>query len=89
MSELRIVLRDTETGDEAAHIQSVDAERMADPDEPEKFYWKDGNAGCDCERARCLYAALGRPDPDIPCGDSRVVIVSATLDGVPLDWGEV
>jgi hypothetical protein len=81
MADVRIHLRDTETDDEAWHVYQMDDARVDDPDDPEGFWWTDGNAACDCERGRCLAVALGRPDPCIPCGDSRVVITEATVNG--------
>jgi hypothetical protein len=81
--EVRIHLRDTQTGDEAWYHFQTEASRAHDIDDPEGWYWTDGNGACDCERMRCLAAALGRPDPKIPCGDARVVIMDATVDGAP------
>lgn len=86
MADVRVLLRDTETGEEAWHEYAITQERADDPDDNEGFYWTDGNAGCDCERLRCLHAALGRPDPNIGCGSSRVIIVEATVDGVKREW---
>src|SRR4029453_5041341 len=88
MPELRILLRDLQTGEEGEHVEIVPTARMDDPDEPERWYWTDGNAACGWERLRCLHAAHGRPDPRIECGSSRVIIVRATFDGRALDWGE-
>lgn len=82
MPEVRILLRDTQTGDEGWHVYEMPDERAADFDDPEGFWWTDGNAGCDCERMRCLDLALNRARRDIPCGSSRVVIVEATVSGV-------
>lgn len=79
--DVRILLRDTATGEEAWHVETASAEQANDPDDNLGFYWTDGNGGCDCERSRCLHAALGRPDPNVPCGDSRIIIVEATVDG--------
>ena len=86
--KLRVVLRDTVTGDEAEYAQNVPAGVDLDTLE---FVWFEGNDGCDCNRGSYLASALGKDDPRLPCGDSRVVIVSARLDdGDPLPgWSEV
>jgi len=83
MADVRIHLRDTETGEEGWHVYQIDDARGDDPDDPEGFWWTDGNAACDCERARVLAAARGKSDPHVPCGDARVVILDATVNGVP------
>lgn len=88
MPELRILLRDTETGAEAWHVETVSAEQAEDPDNNLGFYWTDGNGACDCERGRCLRAAIGAPDPHFPCGDTRVVIVEARIDGHLKPWSD-
>jgi hypothetical protein len=84
MPLVRVRLRDVVTGDEAWHQYETAHDR--DPDDDEGFWWTDGNAACDCERARCLAAALGRPDPNVPCGSARIVILEATIDGAPRPW---
>ena len=87
MSErVRIRLRDTATGDEAEHSYDTNLALADDPDDDEGFYWTDGNASCDCERGRVLNMALGRPDPNIPCGDSRVRIMEAWRGDVRVPW---
>ena len=88
MPDVRILLRDIETGDEAWHIYTIESERASDPDDPEGFWWTDGNAACDCERMRCLALALNRERKEIPCGSQRVVIVQATVDGVVKPWSD-
>lgn len=85
--EVRIHLRDTHTNAEAWYVYQMDGVRADDSDDPEGFWWTDGNAACDCERGRCLAVALGQPDPHLPCGDDRVVILDATVNGQPrLAW---
>lgn len=86
MPLVKIRFRDTQTGDEATYAYETERTAADDVDDDEGFYWTDGNGACDCERLRCLHAALGRPDPNIDCGSSRVVIVEATIDGTPRDW---
>jgi hypothetical protein len=83
MADVRIHLRDTETGKEAWHVYQMDDARVDDPDDPEGWWWTDGNAACDCERMRVLAAAFGKPDPNIACGDTRVVIEDAIVNGQP------
>jgi len=82
MVTVRIHLFDTKTGLAAWHEYKMDSARADDPDDPEAFWWTNGNAGCDCERARILYAQLGKPDPNVACGNSRVCITDATVDGI-------
>lgn len=83
MSELRILLRDTQTGKEAWHSEQADPNNL----DGLNFYWTEGNMACDCNRLLTLCRALGEPDQDIECGSSRVRIVEATLYGVLLmDW---
>ena len=82
MAEVRIYLRDTETGEEAWHVYQMDDARVEDPDDPEGFWWTDGNAACDCERARCLGPPQSAaPMPHLACGDDRIVIIEATVNG--------
>jgi len=51
-------------------------------DEPNIFWWVDGNAGCDCNRSLFFARAAGEDDPDdCPCGDERFRIRIRTLDG--------
>ena len=77
---VRVRLRDTKTGEEGVH--EYDAENA----DGAEFYWTDGNMACDCNRMQCLHEALGRPDPAVGCGSSRVVIVDASIDGVRQEW---
>lgn len=89
MAEVRIRFRDRETGEEAEHVYETSRSPDDDVDDEEGFYWTDGNGACDCERLRVLLAALGRPDPRVACGSSRVVIVAATFGGHPrLSWAD-
>lgn len=88
MPRVEIRFRDTETADEATHAYDTDRCQFDDVDDDEGFYWTDGNGACDCERMRVLSAALGRSDPNIACGSSRVTIVSATFDGVAMKWAD-
>lgn len=80
---VQIHLLDTLTGDRAWHVFTMDRDRAEDPDDPEGWYWTDGSAACDCERMRVLSSVLGRSNPDIPCGDTRVKIVAALVDKKP------
>ena len=82
MRRVRVLLRDTQTGDEAWHEYDVE-DRYADSQE---FWWTDGNGACDCNRMGDLARALGREDPDLECGHDRIVIAQAEIDGVPQDW---
>lgn len=86
MTQVRIQFRDRETGDEAEHVYETDRTPADDVDDDEGFYWTDGNGACDCERLRVLHAALGRPDPRIDCGSTRVAIVKATFGGIERPW---
>ena len=81
MVQVRIHLLDTTTGVDAWHIYEMEASRADDPDDPEGWFWTDGNASCDCERARCLYEAIGAPDPNLPCGDDRIMVIEAIVNG--------
>ena len=46
-----------------------------------RFWWEEGNAGCDCNRA------ISFGDPDESCGESRFELVNE--DGTPFtDWPE-
>ncbi len=40
-------------------------------DAPSDFPWRDGNNGCDCNRALFFAQSDGDPDPDRPCGEGR------------------
>lgn len=87
MAEVKVLLHDTATGDEGWDVHQVEPQYV----ETQEFWWTEGNAACDCNRLMFLHRALGkeRPDKDgtdYPCGDSRVVIKAATIDGVPQDW---
>lgn len=89
MAKIRVTLRDTQTGDEG--VYEYDNEPDPDPagEDPfhgDEYLWTDGNFGCDCNRLLFIARALGRPDRDVTCGDERVVIVDATIDGVKQDW---
>ena len=53
---LRVLLRDTETGDEGLYEYEVAPEHLESLD----FLWTEGNGGCDCNRAMFLDRALGR-----------------------------
>jgi hypothetical protein len=86
MVPVRVHLLDTQTGLEAWYEYQIAIDRAEDPDDNEGFWWTDGNAACDCERGRCLYSALGKPDPQVPCGDSRIRIIEATVDGKSRKW---
>ena len=89
MTELRVLIPDTETGDQAWHVEQVedaDAELM-------DYLWNDGgNYSCDCNRKLFLWRALGREElmdhfPDgMPCGETRFVLKEAWLGGVRQDW---
>ena len=46
-----------------------------------RFYWEEGNASCDCNRA----LAFGEEDDYQPCGEWRYELVNE--DGTPFtDW---
>ena len=84
MAHVVVKLRDTETGDEASYEYDVPDD--ADVIESQEFMWHEGNYSCDCNRMLFLARGLGREDPDVSCGDNRVVITDATIDGVKQDW---
>ena len=83
-ARVRVLLRDTQTGDEAWEESDVEVQYL----DGQQFWWTEGNACCDCNRLTFLHRALGKEqdvtddrDP-YPCGDGRVVIVRAEVDGV-------
>lgn len=48
-----------------------------------RYYWEEGNASCDCNRA----LAFGDEDDSMNCGESRYTLVNE--DGSPFtDWPE-
>lgn len=85
MAHVVVKLRDTQTGDQGVyeHETEPDADGTFDGTE---FLWTDGNFACDCNRLLFIARALGRPDPDVTCGDSRVEIIEATIDGANQNW---
>lgn len=95
MANFRILLRDTQTFQEAWHEYSVQQEYADNQD----FWWFDGNGACDCNRLAFLHEALGIYDEDAvaraeesgndlyPCGHNRVALIEAWQDGKQLtDW---
>ena len=84
MSEVRVLLRDTVTGEEAWYSYSVDDEYA----EGQEFYWSDGNGGCDCNRGSCLASVLGKADPNLPCGESRIALLRAEVNGIEQSWAD-
>lgn len=89
MAKIRVTLRDTQTGDEGVYEYDNDTPPDPDAESPfdgDEFLWMDGNFACDCNRLLFIARALGRPDPDVTCGEDRVVIVEATIDGVKQEW---
>lgn len=59
-------------------------------DDTEKWWWTDGNAGCDCNRGDDFGRAGGDPPQEYPCGNEAYLVVRVILpDGTTVDWGEV
>lgn len=79
MVSCAVTLRDTVTGRVASVKEQFESAVTAE------FWWTDGNGACDCERLRQLWAAFREPDPNIPCGDDRVEIIAAAIDGVAVE----
>lgn len=50
-----------------------------DEDESERFWWTDGNAGCDCLRSDLFADAAGEPRPATPCGEVAYSVIRAIL----------
>lgn len=80
----RVDFLDTETGRRA----SVDYDEpwwdqygREEMDDHLDFCWTEHNNGCDCNRGDYLARALGEPDPDLPCGSSRIAIRLTLVDG--------
>jgi hypothetical protein len=47
------------------------------------FWWTEGNAGCDCNRALFFARAVDEDEPDwdnIPCGDKLYTVLDITLE---------
>lgn len=55
--------------------------------EAARYWWTDGNGGCDCNRAMVFNRAADEPDEDIPCSDDlfRVKVVDADSGDVIVD----
>lgn len=66
-----------------AHLPNSAAIRP-DPDGYPDYYWSDGNASCDCNRARYWHLGDGSEAPeDTPCGDDGYTVLSITQDDDP------
>lgn len=80
---LRVKLRDTVAGAEAWH----EADYVSEAD-GQHFLWTEGNFGCDCNRGLFFARAVGAPDEsplwNVPCGETRFVVVEAVLNGDPI-----
>jgi hypothetical protein len=84
MPIVRVLLLDRETGDEAWHEDLVESQYL----ESQEFWWTEGNGACDCNRGDFLARALGKPEPNLSCSDTRIAIVRAEIDGVAQDWAD-
>ena len=51
-----------------------------DPGVPNVFWWEEGNAKCDCNRALFFARVNGEEEPDVPCGD-ELYSVRIYMDG--------
>lgn len=76
---VRVHLKDLVTGEDAWHTYEIAPEHV----ESQEFWWTDGNMCCDCARGAVLARERGKPDPNLPCTNNRVVVLEATIDGVP------
>lgn len=80
MRELRVLLKDTETGKQGWYSDQFPDDY---PSDAVDYMWTEGNNACDCNRGDYLAEALDEPRPNLPCAGSRIVVLEATLDGQP------
>lgn len=68
---IRAFLRDTVSGKAAVVYDEWPDSASLDGVE---FMWTEGNFSCDCNRGQFLAQVLQEPDPNLPCGDGRIVL---------------
>jgi hypothetical protein len=52
--------------------------------ESAEFYFTDGNGACDCNLSMMIRQQVDPTVPDLPCGTTRIKLVSLAVDGQPV-----
>lgn len=72
----KVAIRKNETGEIRLYVQS----ECGPWGDLSKYFWTDGNFGCDCNRADCFRDAGGEePNEQEECGETRYTALYAEL----------
>jgi hypothetical protein len=88
---IRIHWKEPATGREGVYQDGDDCPSVSRDEDGywNLFWWTEGNAGCDCNRA-IFFLGLDSEDPDNYCGSDRFIILKAEVRDVGGDsWEDV
>lgn len=65
-----IVIKDQQTGESRLYTPGVEIKW----EDSSRYWWMEGNMGCDCNRASAFDQGVAIDNPDEPCGSHRYTI---------------